>query len=390
MDKTRIISELAEYDAFPPNSAERTIKSRLRDAVSVKDFGAIGDGVADDTTAFQSVLNLSGNVTCLVPAGIYNLLTSPAAGSSTIAWSFARGAQLTGPGVLPFTPQKVQLGGQPVAATTPTSLLIQGTASAPRTDLEKKTPTLYIERHTNSNPATDTSDWGNPRNSSPVEIENIVYGNDTCSQHTIIGRVFSAAAKAVGSVFQSLVSASFLAQSNAPAGSDNRDCWAMNLVVASSSGNAPTNLVGVEVDVITTAPMPLIRPGVPGAINATAYWAQRDGSSNANTAYYASSSDVTLGWLYGAVFDAPFYDYIAYYRNTLNAPSAKGLRIETQWQANDGRILECFAGSAQEQFRVDGDSDNPVHIRVSSSLRNVTVGPIDSGGVGFRALIVPN
>ena len=50
-------------------SVARTIDSKLKDVVSVKDFGAVGDGVTDDTTAIQAALNLG--IPIYFPIGIY-------------------------------------------------------------------------------------------------------------------------------------------------------------------------------------------------------------------------------------------------------------------------------------------------------------------------------
>lgn len=57
------------------NAVARTQDSKNLETVSVKDFGAVGDGVADDTTAFSNALNaLYGKTACLfIPAGNYRI-----------------------------------------------------------------------------------------------------------------------------------------------------------------------------------------------------------------------------------------------------------------------------------------------------------------------------
>lgn len=68
---------VADFLDFTPEgtgATERTIQAKLKDTVSVKDFGAVGDGVEDDTAAIQAALDTGKLVR--VPAGTY-LISAP-------------------------------------------------------------------------------------------------------------------------------------------------------------------------------------------------------------------------------------------------------------------------------------------------------------------------
>lgn len=62
---------LLGYKINATGGVGRTLATKLREFVSVKDFGAVGDGVADDTAAFQAAFNAANNV--FVPSGTYKL-----------------------------------------------------------------------------------------------------------------------------------------------------------------------------------------------------------------------------------------------------------------------------------------------------------------------------
>lgn len=52
----------------------RTLASKLLDYINVKDYGAVGDGIANDTVAFtNAVAAASNDATIFVPAGKYNI-----------------------------------------------------------------------------------------------------------------------------------------------------------------------------------------------------------------------------------------------------------------------------------------------------------------------------
>lgn len=83
-DLTSKPTTLAGYgitDASPLNftqtgtgAAARSVDSKIREVVSAKDFGAVGDGITNDTAAIQAALNTNKKV--FLPAGSY-LISSP-------------------------------------------------------------------------------------------------------------------------------------------------------------------------------------------------------------------------------------------------------------------------------------------------------------------------
>ena len=67
-----------QYDPAGTGAVSTTVQAKLRQTVSVKDFGAIGNGVADDTTAIQNAItSLSGaGGSILFPYGTYKIISA--------------------------------------------------------------------------------------------------------------------------------------------------------------------------------------------------------------------------------------------------------------------------------------------------------------------------
>jgi len=84
MTMTKPTSEQVTFLAAGSGATQRTALEKLRDVVSVKDFGAKGDNATDDAAAIQAAINAtqsSGGGIVFMPAGIYRIsqtLTIPA------------------------------------------------------------------------------------------------------------------------------------------------------------------------------------------------------------------------------------------------------------------------------------------------------------------------
>lgn len=79
------------YTPAGTSAVARVIQDKLRERVSVKDFGAVGDGVTDDTAAIQNAINAGHTI--YIPAGTYRITSTLTAPSGT--WLQGDGAGVT-------------------------------------------------------------------------------------------------------------------------------------------------------------------------------------------------------------------------------------------------------------------------------------------------------
>ena len=77
MAMTKPLSEQVTYDGTTVKAELDAINAKLADWVSVKDFGAVGDGVTDDTAAIEAAIAAAttAKTTLVFPSGTYKLVT---------------------------------------------------------------------------------------------------------------------------------------------------------------------------------------------------------------------------------------------------------------------------------------------------------------------------
>lgn len=180
-------------------------------------------------------------------------------------------------------------------------------------------------------------------------------------------------------------------------GETQRSVWGMNVVarVGPGENNDPTGKhpaddhCGIEMDLINEfqdAPEDVNAPG-----HSYGFWAQSTSATNRKNGTAFFGSDTGNGWINGHYIDARVYGWLGYHKTRVNAPTAKGWRIETQWADKSGTVLELAVADVTK-FLVDGSLgiDTGVFMRVAGNLRELAYGPPDSAGPGYRVLRVAN
>ena len=87
-------ANVVQYTPAGTGAVATTLQAKLRETVSVKDFGAVGDGVADDTAAINAALAASNSVYAppgtFLTTGNHTITTQTFAGAGRTATIFKR------------------------------------------------------------------------------------------------------------------------------------------------------------------------------------------------------------------------------------------------------------------------------------------------------------
>ena len=92
------------YNPAGTSAVARTVESKLRDVVSVKDFGAVGNGVTNDTAAIQAALTASAGKSLYFPPGTYRTTAALSVPANTTLWCDPRKAVIDVQPANPPTP----------------------------------------------------------------------------------------------------------------------------------------------------------------------------------------------------------------------------------------------------------------------------------------------
>ena len=404
------IADQVDYTQVGTGAVARTVQDRLREKVSIEDFGTLQQAVDTNRTVYFGPGTYTGSVTLPASMALEADATADLTGL-TFTGSLRKGNRFTFGG--DYEPTLGQLGHPAPNKGNSWQNALQvtrGTQTAPdSTNLYARTA-AYIEMHTSKVHSASQSSWGNPYMTPALTVENQAH---TTFQGALAGAAFRAYSTEVPAgataPLASLVGIYAIGQTNAGAGNDNYSVWGANFIAAETTGNAAGGCVGIEVDLVhSNGATSGVGPS-PGN-NYTGYWAQSDAQGAYSTAaFYSSRTASSLGWNYHFYSTTAARNWAIYLVNPSAVTAASGVHIQTAAAA--GTALEAStagynttsgngpnvmslksqaSGVSQTQMVVTSNASNPVNIRVGGGLETVLVGAADSGGAGYRMLRVAN
>lgn len=407
------------YTPSGVGAVARLVQGRLRDRGAVTDFGGIA-GALDSATAIQASID-DGGVSWF-PSGTWNASSITVSSGGTFFeadWdadlTFTFDAPMRKGTLFAYggdiLPTLGQLGHPAPNKGNPWQnalTVVRGTNTQPDTTALYARTAAYIEMHTSKVHTVNQSSWGNPFKTPAVTVEMQTHGAFEGEGNGGAFRAYSTDPPASATASKrNLVGVSAVGQSNTGTGNAAWSVWGANFVAAQTSGNAPNNCIGIEVDIIHVSDATSgVGPSVGN--NFTGYWAQADGDGVFSTAaFYASRSTRSSGWNYGFYATVACRNWMIYLEN--KAAGGQGIYVETSGAAanalvattegydtlsgngpNGLSVRSQNSGVVQSNFVVTSNATNPVNVRVGGSLKQVTQGAADSGGTGFRLLRVAN
>lgn len=152
-------------------------------------------------------------------------------------------------------------------------------------------------------------------------------------------------------------------------------------------GNAPSNLVGIEVDLVHVTGPTTGQTKPQNSNNYTAFWAQADGDGvNSSAALYVSKTARSTGWNYLAYTSTDFSHWMMYLQNTKNDANARGILVDTSFGGTTGRVFEART-NGNVRFYIDGSSMNPVHMLLGGTVSNIQTKDYDDLTSGDQVLV---
>lgn len=116
-----INAEDVVYDAPFANAVQTNVELKLSETISVKDFGAVGDGLTDDTQAIQYAIDASNGRPILVPAGTYKVTSTLTYQPETYTPVFGAALKIVGDG--PFVTYFDNRANGPLISMTTSSTI---------------------------------------------------------------------------------------------------------------------------------------------------------------------------------------------------------------------------------------------------------------------------